>query len=299
MGWTERQRSMLQEMGIRLWLAEPVEAGLDADLSSTEVAPTAELAFIAKAAVDAAFAPRSAPAVSHVSEPAVAWSRPIAAAPPAAPVRSTFTALSPAEMEARATAIAAMDGPALRDDAARCTACPLCEGRTRSVFASATGQARWVVVGDPPSAQDDRDGTPLTGDAGRLLDAMLRAVHLSRADVALPEARACVTPIVKCRPPGDRAAEPAEMAACAPYLKRQLELAQPSLVLAMGRCATQGLLQSDQPVGKLRGQVHRVHGLPLVATFNPAHLARHPADKAKAWDDLCRAVGAAEASNPA
>lgn len=194
------------------------------------------------------------------------------------------------DSRSRAERIAAMDWSTLRESAATCTACELHKGRTHSVFASAPGQADWLVVGDPPSADDDRDGLPITGDAGRLLDNMLVAVQLSRASTALVPARACVTTIVKCRPPHDRAADASEIAMCAPYLQRQIALVQPKVAFAMGRCAAQGMVTSTEPIGKLRGVVHHAHGVPVVVTFHPGHLVRHSSDKAKTWEDLCRAV---------
>ncbi|HEY9149573.1 MAG TPA: uracil-DNA glycosylase, partial [Gammaproteobacteria bacterium] len=130
-------------------------------------------------------------------------------------------------------------------------------------------------------AEEDRQGEPFVGRAGHLLDAMLKAVGLARGQVYIAN-------ILKCRPPNNRDPHADEVACCTPYLQRQIELIDPALILAVGRIAAQHLLGSDQPIGKLRGQVHRYGeaGIPLVATYHPAYLLRSPAEKRKAWQDL-------------
>ena len=280
MRWTERQRAMLREIGVRVWSREdlPGSAG-GVVLADDPTAGGASRPDSARAARDHATPPPRMPSEAGARS-----------------IAQPGAARAAAAGDARAAAIAAMDWPSLRASAADCTACALHEGRTRSVFANLAGQADWAVVGDPPGADDDRSGTPLAGSAGVLLDNMLRAVQRSRAETALPPLRVSVTTVVKCRPPADRTASAAEIAACEPYLRRQLQLIRPRVVVAMGRCAAQGVLQRAEPLGPLRGSVHTADGVPVVVTFHPAHLLRHPGDKAKAWEDLCRAVDAASAA---
>ena len=253
MRWSERQQAMLREMGVRLWLPDAVAA--------VEVEPE-----------DATVEVEPEDATAEVFGPA--------------PARLRSTAGDPGAVAARLTD--GLDWSALADHAAACTACGLCAGRTRSVFGAGQREADWFVVGDAPDEDDDRAGAPFAGRAGRLLDNMLGALRLTRG-TAPRASRVYVTQSVKCQPPGRRAPEPSEIACCEPYLARQLQLVQPRIVLAMGRVAAQALLHSTEPIGRLRGRVHRYRGLPLVVTAAPAHLLRHPQGKADAWEDLCLA----------
>jgi DNA polymerase len=191
----------------------------------------------------------------------------------------------PASMPSARTEWAGLDLPALREAVAGCRACPLGEQRRQAVFGSGSERPRWLILTEPPDEAADQSGEPLSGAPGKLLDHMLAAVGLRREEVF-------VTPVVKCRPPRGRAAAAAEVAACGGVLQRQLELLQPHLVLAMGRQSAQALTGASEPLGRLRGQLHRAQELPLVATYDPAYLLRSPADKAGAWDDLCRAAEA-------
>ncbi len=177
--------------------------------------------------------------------------------------------------------IATLDWDALEDAVGSCTACPLHASRTRPVFGVGNRTADWLIVGEAPGAEEDRRGEPFVGRAGKLLDAMLMALGLDRQTVYIAN-------ILKSRPPGNRDPEPAETDACWPFLARQITLLQPKLVLAVGRIAAQRLLSSDEPVGRLRGRVHRLPGfdLPLVVTYHPAYLLRSPSEKSRAWDDL-------------
>jgi DNA polymerase len=190
-----------------------------------------------------------------------------------------------------------MDWPALREAVASCQACKLCEKRHQTVFGTGHPQADWFIVGEAPGEHEDLQGEPFVGAAGQLLDRMLHAAGKSRRaptadghDDTVPGQRVYIANVLKCRPPANRNPQPDEVAQCAPYLLRQLALVQPRLVLAMGRFAAQTLLQTQEPIGKLRGQVHRYQGLPLIVTYHPAYLLRTPADKAKAWADLCIAL---------
>jgi uracil-DNA glycosylase family 4 len=171
---------------------------------------------------------------------------------------------------------------ALRSEVLQCTRCPLHLTRTQGVFGVGPQRADWLVIGEAPGAEEDRRGEPFVGAAGQLLDAMLRAIGLDR------RTNVYIANVLKSRPPGNRDPKPEEVAACLPYLVRQIALLQPKIMLAVGRIAAQNLLATDVPLGRLRGRVHRFGELntPLVVTYHPAYLLRTPADKRKAWDDL-------------
>jgi DNA polymerase len=181
-----------------------------------------------------------------------------------------------------------MDWPALREAVASCRACALCEKRKNTVFGTGHVQADWFIVGEAPGENEDLQGEPFVGAAGQLLDNMLRAVGRSRSGEGAQGV--FISNVLKCRPPSNRNPQPAEVAQCAPYLARQVALVQPQLIVAMGRFAVQALLQTNEPIGKLRGHVHRYQGVPVIVTYHPAYLLRTPSDKAKAWADLCLAM---------
>lgn len=273
MSWTERQRRMLREMGLTVWTpAGPPQAA--AGVSEVGPAPAAPPA------------PRARPA------PASPGPRPAAAAAaPPAPVPA-------APADERGRRIATLDWPALRQAVADCQACSLCATRRQTVFGVGHERAHWMVVGEAPGEQEDLQGEPFVGAAGQLLDSMLRALALTRASEGpeSPAQRVHIANTLKCRPPRNRNPDAAELLACEPFLMRQIALVQPRLILAMGRFAVQALLRSSEPVGKLRGRVHRYQGVPLVVTYHPAYLLRNLPDKARAWDDLCLAAQVAESA---
>ncbi len=246
----DRQRAMLKEMGIELFW--PTRAG-------SELAPEQP-----PARVEAAV----------LAEPAMRARVPAPAAPVSMPVRG---AAAPRE---RIGGVAGMDWDALREAVATCRACKLCEGRHNTVFGVGPQQADWLVIGEAPGENEDLQGEPFVGQAGKLLDNMLRALGLNRRDSVF------IANVLKCRPPGNRNPEPEEIAQCEPFLRRQVELVQPKIILAMGRFAVQSLLQTTEPIGRLRGRVHRYNDVPLVVTYHPAYLLRNLPDKAKAWADL-------------
>jgi uracil-DNA glycosylase family 4 len=205
---------------------------------------------------------------------------------------------APAVLAPSAQRVAALDWPALREAVAACRACGLCESRRQTVFGVGHARAHWMVVGEAPGEQEDLRGEPFVGPAGQLLDAMLRALGLSRSD-GPPERQVYICNTLKCRPPRNRNPEPDELARCEPFLQRQVALVQPKIILAMGRFAVQSLLGSNEAIGKLRGRVHRYQEVPLIVTYHPAYLLRNLVDKARAWDDLCLAaatVGGADRS---
>ena len=221
--------------------------------------------------------------------------------PSASPLQEEGGAAVAAQTEdstAAALDVGAMGWSELRAAVAACRACGLCETRTQTVFGVGHPRAHWMIVGEAPGENEDRQGEPFVGAAGQLLDAMLAALGLTRHD-APPQRQVFIANTLKCRPPRNRNPEPEELRRCEPFLVRQIELVQPRLILAMGRFAVQALLRSDEPVGRLRGRVHRYHGVPLVVTYHPAYLLRNPADKARAWDDLCLAAQIATAEDAA
>lgn len=183
----------------------------------------------------------------------------------------------------RQAAIKAMDWPGLRSSICACTACQLHATRTQAVPGVGDERADWLFVGEAPGADEDAQGEPFVGQAGKLLDAMLAAIDLKRGD------NVYIANVLKCRPPGNRNPAPEEVAQCEPYLLRQVELLQPKVIVALGKFAAQTLLGQDTAIARLRGQLHDFHGIPLIVTYHPAYLLRTLPDKAKAWQDLCLA----------
>lgn len=175
------------------------------------------------------------------------------------------------------------DWPALKQAVRACTACVLRATCTQTVFGAGDEKAEWLFVGEGPGADEDRLGEPFVGQAGKLLDNMLLAIGLRRGE------KVYIANIVKCRPPGNRTPEAAEIAACLPYLERQIALIRPKLIVALGKTAATALLGREAALAALRGKLHEWRGIPLVVTYHPAYLLRSPAEKAKAWQDLCLA----------
>ncbi len=272
-----RQRAMLKAMGITVWAPTPEKA------SSTTVAES-----------PSPMAKTPAPVVAAMNgAPAVRPPRVAAVAPPApTPVAAAPVVQRPAIDSA---ALANLDAEALAQTIAQCQACALCEGRRHAVAGGGHLPADWMVVGDALSDAEDEQGQVFVGDEGLLLDNMLRAVGRSRHEAG-PNA-AYVTTALKCRPLiGQKPAE-ADIAQCAHYLKRQVALVQPRVIVLMGSLATQAVLGSTEPLGRLRGQVHRFEGVPVIVTYPLRNLLSMPQNKAKAWDDLCLAL--AQLSTPA
>lgn len=170
---------------------------------------------------------------------------------------------------------------ALEQAVRACTRCPLHKTRTQAVFGVGNKSAEWLVIGEAPGADEDRQGEPFVGRAGQLLTSMLKALGLAREQVYIAN-------ILKSRPPNNRDPLPEEVAACEPYLKQQIALIRPKIILAVGRIAAQNLLKTDTKIGALRGQRHTCPGteIPVVVTYHPAYLLRSPLEKRKAWEDL-------------
>jgi uracil-DNA glycosylase family 4 len=189
----------------------------------------------------------------------------------------------PAQGEPPAADVAGWDE--LAEAVRGCRLCGLCETRTQTVFGVGNRSARLMVVGEAPGAEEDRQGEPFVGRAGLLLNAMLRAAGFERRDVYIAN-------VLKCRPPHNRDPSDEEAGRCLPYLRRQIELVDPDVILCVGRIAAQRLLGTDQPIGRLRGRVHDLGGVPVVATYHPAYLLRSPGEKRKSWEDLKLALKA-------
>ncbi len=278
----ERRRAMLAEMNVKVWTDPRVD-----------VAVQHEAAAPARAA--------AAPA----QQPAPAFAAPAPAQAPSTPATRTMAPATPGNgarvpvtLQPRPAGVESMDWQALEQAVAGCQACALCASRRNTVFGVGSRKADWLIVGEAPGENEDLAGEPFVGQAGKLLDNMLKAIGLNRStDGAQGEGvqaagagGAYIANVLKCRPPANRNPLPEEVAQCEPYLRRQVELLQPKIILAMGRFAVQSLLQSTEPIGKLRGQVHTYHGVPVIVSYHPAYLLRSLPDKAKAWADLCLAM---------
>jgi DNA polymerase len=280
---------MLDAMGLRVW----VPPAATAPPAAVAVAPERPGSGALRSLEPAPPAAKAAGPVAPVA--------PVATVALAAPI-TPITPITPVAHTPRARGdIATLGWPALRASVAACSACALCESRTQTVFGVGHPQAQWLVVGEAPGEEEDRQGEPFVGASGQLLDRMLAALHLTRSleGDAPPARRVYIANTLKCRPPRNRNPSAEEMAQCEPYLVRQIELLQPRIILAMGKFAVQALLRSDEPIGRLRGRVHRYQGVPLVVTYHPAYLLRSLQEKAKAWEDLCLAASVAEDASSA
>lgn len=171
----------------------------------------------------------------------------------------------------------------LYQDIRACRACSLCESRTQTVPGVGDETADWLFIGEAPGAEEDKQGEPFVGTAGKLLDNMLLATGLRRGE------QVYIANVLKCRPPNNRDPLPEEVNACRPFLKRQIDLIAPKQIVALGKFAANTLLAQETTLSSLRGKVHESHGIPVIVTYHPAYLLRNLPDKAKAWEDLCLA----------
>lgn len=269
----DRQRAMLQEMGVRVWLPK-TSAAQEVQSLGASIAPTGP-------AVQAV--PVAAPTQTVQGQAAP----PVAAAAPVVLHHQHSGQLGWAELQSVVH---------------NCRACGLCEGRQQAVFGvgqvaaeeTQAPQVDWLIVGEAPGEQEDRVGEPFVGPAGQLLDNMLKAMGLNR------QQNVYIANVIKCRPPHNRNPSDDEIAQCGPFLHRQIALLQPKIIVAMGRFAVNVLLQATVadvqklPLGKLRGQVHRYahegRDIPVIASYHPAYLLRNLPEKAKSWADLCLAL---------
>jgi len=269
-----RRNQYLQTMGVDVWVSRHPPAPAAAAAAGAEDPHAIEAA--------AAHAAQSPAGAASAAQAAVA--------PPATVVAS----VTQAAVAAVASTPAVTTWESLRSEVLACTKCPLHGSRTQGVFGVGSREAQWLVVGEAPGAEEDRRGEPFVGRAGHLLDAMLKAIGLSRGS------NVYIANVLKSRPPGNRDPKPEEVAACLPYLMRQIELLRPRVMLAVGRIAAQNLLSTDAPLGRLRGKVHHFGELntPLIVTYHPAYLLRTPSDKRKAWEDLKFARSVFQTLNP-
>jgi len=167
----------------------------------------------------------------------------------------------------------------IQSDLGDCQRCRLRDKRTRIVFGEGAIQARLVFVGEGPGFEEDRQGRPFVGAAGNLLNRIIEAMHLNRREVYICN-------IVKCRPPGNRNPRPDEIARCLPFLVRQIKAIKPATICALGKVAAQTLLNSDDPISRLRGRFHKYHGIAVMPTYHPAYLLRNPDKKRDVWHDM-------------
>lgn len=167
----------------------------------------------------------------------------------------------------------------LQKQVVECQLCALCNTRTQTVFGTGNQNAEWMFIGEAPGKNEDLEGKPFVGPAGLLLTEMIRAIGLQRDAVYIAN-------IVKCRPPNNRDPKVEEIKACNDYLQQQIALIKPKIILAVGRVAAQALLETSQPLSKLRGVVHQLDGIPLVVVYHPAYLLRSLSEKGRAWQDL-------------
>lgn len=311
MRWTERQLAMLKEMGVTaFWPLQPPpatkasgapdappaefrQAGVQAAeahvLAAEAIARAERNSRVESAGAGPAPGESSAPAAPPAARPPARVTKPAPTAANASGGASSHAPGAPeVQLGPRPVGVETMDWPALREAVAGCQACGLCQGRRQTVFGTGHEQARWMIVGEAPGEQEDRQGEPFVGRAGQLLDRMLAAIDLTRGEAG-PDRQVFIANVLKCRPPANRNPLPPEVAQCEPFLLRQMALVRPDLVIAMGRFAVQSLLKTSEPIGKLRGRVHEVAGVPVVVTYHPAYLLRNPADKGLVWDDLCLA----------
>ena len=263
-----RTRGILREMGLApLWRLRGVEdVAVDAPAQVLTESPVV-----------------SVPLAAAPVAPSPALARPVEVR---ATLREALAPLAPvveavAPRREFATDLAGLGWDELEARIRACDACGLCKRRKQAVPGVGDRQADWLFVGEGPGAEEDERGEPFVGQAGRLLDNMLGTIDLKRGeDVYIANA-------VKCRPPNNRTPEAAELAACFPYLSRQIALIKPRLIVALGRPAAQALLNQEIKIGAVRGKLFSHASIPVVVTYHPAYLLRNMADKAKAWEDLC------------
>ena len=305
----KRQRAMLAEMGVRVWspmseaavMGAPAVETLVLDRSASAPAEAVTQAHAEEAHSFAAASELATQAIANAAGHDTAAQQmptPVAKAEPApAPAPAPIIIQRPEGIDQ-------MDWSALHSTVSGCQACTLCGSRQNTVFGVGTpakgGQAPqvdWLIVGETPGEDEDRQGEPFVGQAGKLLDNMLGAMKLSRTGERMAEGGGVyITNVLKCRPSGNRNPKPEEVAQCLPYLERQVSLLKPKMILAMGRFAVQALLRDSvpelegTPYGKLRGRVYQYQGVPVVVTYHPNYVLRNLPEKAKVWADLCLAM---------
>lgn len=265
------RRSYLQAMGIQGWVSRESASKVEVEVEPAD-SPSPPTATTPAPGGE----PEMPPWLEEVPPPADDW----------VPVDET----EPAGLLSARDEIAGLDWKALEYRVAHCEYCQLHRTRTNTVFGVGDRSADLMVIGEAPGADEDRQGEPFVGRAGQLLNAMLWAIGLKREQVFIAN-------ILKCRPPDNRDPRPEEVLQCDPFLRRQLALVRPRVILAVGRVAAQSLLKCQDPVGRMRGKAYRFEDIPLVVTYHPAYLLRSPEQKEKAWQDLQRVWAALDSES--
>jgi len=260
----QQRRAYLQAMGIPVWLSRQSTA--------TPTTATAKMAETSQSTVA-----EPTPSFNTISKTVESEQK------PAKPLTAKSSTNTPSESIDN-TALSNATWDSLEHCVTNCQRCEIHRYRTQTVFGVGHHNADWMIIGEAPGADEDRQGEPFVGRAGQLLTNMLAAINLSREQVYIAN-------VLKCRPPNNRDPHKKEIKHCQGYLKRQIELVQPKVILVVGRIAAHTLLQTQLPVGRMRGKIHRLPELqiPLVVTYHPAYLLRQPVEKRKVWDDLKRA----------
>jgi uracil-DNA glycosylase len=287
----ERQRSMLEAMGITLWL--PPAAKLEEKSLAFETQPVQRTTEVVANPI-AQLTQRSAPE-SVATAPTPAAKMPLTSVPDSIAASASYAS--------RPKGIEHMDWLSLQDAVSSCRACSLCESRKNTVFgvgeppleAALAPQVDWLIVGEAPGENEDARGEPFVGQSGKLLDNMLAAMKIGKEGQSLSRKEGVyIANVIKCRPPDNRNPSAQEIATCEPYLARQISLLRPKIILAMGKFAIASVTGSNEPVGKLRGRVHKLnhpsYAAPVIVTYHPAYMLRNLPDKAKAWADLLLAM---------
>ena len=283
-----RQLEYLRLLGVSVWVPAdaaltPVGASASASVNTASARQSVgeELAGEDKGAAGLPPSPPSPPpsvsAAEKAASPATDTPPPAAAPAPVAPSPDTLVADTP-------PAAKSMDWQTLEATVRQCVLCDLHQGRTQTVFGVGDRAADLMVIGEGPGEEEDRQGEPFVGRAGKLLDEMLFAIGQPREKVYIAN-------VVKCRPPKNRNPRPEEARCCAPYLQNQIDLVQPKVIMALGAVAAQHLLQTQAPIGKMRGRQYQHGDIPVVVTYHPAYLLRSPQEKRKSWQDLKAARG--------
>ncbi|GHU07040.1 hypothetical protein AGMMS50225_03320 [Betaproteobacteria bacterium] len=274
------QGAVLREMGLApLWRLRTGKPAAEAEAAPATAEPSRPTSATSAAAPAARASISPSPGSPPSPPPRAQIPRPPAiqaAAPP--PVSAPTAPVIDAERAAR---IATLDWTQLEEEIRHCRACPLCERRQQAVPGVGDHAAQWMFVGEGPGAEEDQRGEPFVGQAGRLLDNMLAAIGLKRGE------NVYIANAVKCRPPHNRTPAEAEIAACQPFLERQIALVAPRLLVALGRPASQALVGRELNIGAARGKRFERKEIAVVVTYHPAYLLRNPQDKGKVWEDLC------------
>ena len=301
----KRQRAMLAEMGVRVWSPMSEAAVMDAPAVETLVVDTSASVPVEAVMQAHADEAHSFAAASELATQAIANAAGVEGVTRHMPTAAPVVKEKPEPLIIqRPEGIDQMDWSALHTTVSSCQACTLCSSRNNTVFGvgapAVEGQAPqvdWLIVGEAPGENEDLQGEPFVGQAGKLLDNMLAAMKLSRTGERTAQGGGVyIANVLKCRPPGNRNPKPEEVAQCLPYLERQVALLKPKIILAMGRFAVQALLRDtlpeveSTPLGKLRGRVYEYQNLPVVVTYHPAYVLRNLPEKAKVWADLCLAM---------